>query len=67
VNLARANYSEGAERTKRTVRAVYERKKAQREQREKDERERRWRWKLSQGRIAGRRVGGESEHGDQFS
>jgi phospholipase A2 len=67
VSLARANYNEGAERTKRTVRAVYERKKAQREQREKDEKERRWRWKLSQGRIAGRRVGGDSEHGDQFS
>ncbi|KAL7773902.1 hypothetical protein CFE70_003869 [Pyrenophora teres f. teres 0-1] len=66
VELARANFDEGAERTKRTVRAVYERKKAQREQREKDERERRWRWKMRQGRIAGRRVGGE-EGGDQFS
>ncbi|CAO2653638.1 Nn.00g030490.m01.CDS01 [Neocucurbitaria sp. VM-36] len=66
VNLARTNYQEGAERTKRTVRAVYERKKAQREQREKDDKERRWRWKLSQGRTAGRRIG-ESEHGDQFS
>lgn len=67
VDLARANYNEGAERTKRTVRAVYERKKRQREEREKEERERRWRWKLSQGRIAGRRIGGDSEHGDQFS
>jgi phospholipase A2 len=66
VNLARENFQEGAERTKRTVRAVYERKKAQREQREKDEEERRWRWKLSEGRTAGRRVG-QSEHGDQFS
>lgn len=66
VSLARTNYQEGAERTKRTVRAVYERKKSQREQREKDEKERRWRWKLSQGRSAGRRIG-ESEHGDQFS
>lgn len=66
VRLARTNFDEGAERTKRTVRAVYERKKAQREQREVEERERRWRWKLSQGRSAGRRVG-ESEHGDQFS
>lgn len=66
VDLARTNYQEGADRTKRTVRAVYERKKAQREQREKDEKERRWRWKLSQGRTAGRRIG-ESEHGDQFS
>ncbi|KNG43901.1 FabD/lysophospholipase-like protein [Stemphylium lycopersici] len=67
VDLARANYNEGAERTKRTVRAVYERKKRDRENREREERERRWRWRLSQGRIAGRRVGGESEHGDQFS
>ncbi|KAH7351395.1 phospholipase-like protein A2 [Pyrenochaeta sp. MPI-SDFR-AT-0127] len=66
VDLARTNYQEGAERTKRTVRAVYERKKAQREQREKDDKERRWRWKLSQGRVRGTRVG-ESEHGDQFS
>ncbi|OAL47613.1 phospholipase-like protein A2 [Pyrenochaeta sp. DS3sAY3a] len=66
VELARTNFQEGAERTRRTVRAVYERKKALREQREKEERERRWAWKLSQGRTAGRRVG-ESEHGDQFS
>jgi cytosolic phospholipase A2 len=66
VELARTNYQEGAERTKRIVRAVYERKKAQREQREKDEKERRWRWKLSQGRSAGRRIGA-SEQGDQFS
>ncbi|KAF1850655.1 phospholipase-like protein A2 [Cucurbitaria berberidis CBS 394.84] len=66
VDLARTNFQEGAERTKRTVRAVYERKKAQREQRDKDEKERRWHWKLSQGRTAGRRIG-ECEHGDQFS
>jgi phospholipase A2 len=66
VNLARANFQAGAERTKRTVRAVYERKKRAREQREKEERERRWHWRLSQGRTAGRRIG-ESEQGDQFS
>ncbi|KAJ4364581.1 hypothetical protein N0V83_009177 [Neocucurbitaria cava] len=66
VDLARTNFQEGAERTKRTVRAVYERKKKQREQREKDDKERRWRWKLSQGRTAGRRVG-RNDHGDQFS
>ncbi|KAF1940546.1 cytosolic phospholipase A2 zeta [Clathrospora elynae] len=66
VGLARANFDEGAERTRTTVRAVYERKKKQREQRDKDERERRWRWKLAQGWAGGRRVG-ESEHGDQFS
>ena len=67
VELARANFNEGAERTKKTVRAVYERKKSLREAREKEERERRWRWKMRQGRIAGRRVGGEGEGGDQFS
>ncbi|KAF3052347.1 hypothetical protein E8E11_010471 [Didymella keratinophila] len=66
VELARTNYSEGAERTKRTVRAVYERKKKQREEREKAEAERRWRWRLAQGRVAGHRMG-ESDHGDHFS
>ncbi|KAF2127585.1 phospholipase-like protein A2 [Dothidotthia symphoricarpi CBS 119687] len=66
VDLARTNFQEGAERTKRTVKAVYERKKTQRELKEKNARDRRWKWKLSQGRTAGRRVG-ESEHGDQFS
>lgn len=66
VNLARTNFSEGAERTKRTVRAVYERKKRVREEREKEERERNWRWKLKQGRVRGSRIG-ESDHGDQFS
>jgi phospholipase A2 len=66
VELARTNYAEGAERTKRTVRAVYERKKKQREEREKAEAERRWRWRLAQGRVAGHRMG-ESDHGDHFS
>ncbi|KAH5701915.1 lysophospholipase [Parastagonospora nodorum] len=66
VSLARENFAEGAERTKRTVRAVYERKKKLREEREKEERERRWRWKLKQGRVRGTRVG-QSEQGDQFS
>jgi phospholipase A2 len=66
VELARTNFKEGADRTKNTVRAVYERKKRVREQREKEAHERHWRWKLSQGRTAGRRVG-ESDHGDQFT
>ncbi|KAJ4317471.1 hypothetical protein N0V94_004930 [Neodidymelliopsis sp. IMI 364377] len=66
VELARTNYQEGADRTKRTVRAVYERKKKCREGREKADKERRWRWRLSQGRMAGHRVG-ESDHGDHFS
>lgn len=66
VELARTNFAEGAERTKRTVRAVYERKKKLREEKEKEEKERRWRWKLKQGRVRGIRVG-ESDQGDQFS
>ncbi|KAH8725682.1 acyl transferase/acyl hydrolase/lysophospholipase [Phaeosphaeriaceae sp. PMI808] len=66
VDLARTNFSEGAERTKRTVRAVYERKKKLREEREKGDREREWRWRLAQGRVRGTRVGG-NDHGDQFS
>jgi phospholipase A2 len=66
VDLARTNFQEGAERTKRTVRAVYERKKKLREEREIEVKERRLRWKLRQGRSGGRRIG-ESDHGDQFS
>lgn len=64
VTLARENFQEGAERTKRTVRAVYERKKRTREEGERRERERRWRWRMRQGRVGGGRVGGS---GDQFS
>lgn len=64
VTLARENFREGAERTKRTVRAVYERKKRTREEGERRERERRWRWRMRQGRVGGGRVGGS---GDQFS
>jgi phospholipase A2 len=66
VNLARTNFSEGAERTKRTVRAVYERKKKLREEKEKAERDRQWRWRLAQGRVRGTRVG-QNDQGDQFS
>jgi cytosolic phospholipase A2 len=39
VNLARANYREGEGQTKRTIRAVYERKKKLRLQREEEERQ----------------------------
>jgi phospholipase A2 len=66
VDLARTNFHEGAERTKMTVRAVYERKKKLREEREEQEKERRRRFKLRQGRAGGRRVGA-SDHGDHFS
>ncbi|KAF2122183.1 phospholipase-like protein A2 [Lophiotrema nucula] len=66
VSLARTNFQAGAERTKRTVRAVYERKKKLREEREEEEKEQRRRWNMRQGRAGGRRVG-ESDHGDHFS
>lgn len=42
VSLAQANFEEGEEQTKRTVRAVYERKKTKRLQQEEKERFRRW-------------------------
>ncbi|KAI9894042.1 MAG: hypothetical protein M1814_004812 [Vezdaea aestivalis] len=48
VSLARANFEEGKERTKRVVRAVYERKKGERLQREEDlriKKERKARWR----------------------
>ncbi|ORY16813.1 phospholipase-like protein A2 [Clohesyomyces aquaticus] len=66
VELARTNFSEGAERTKKTVRAVYERKKKIREEREHEQKEMRRRWKLRMGRQLGRRIG-ENDHGDHFS
>ncbi|MCJ1365816.1 hypothetical protein MMC16_004941 [Acarospora aff. strigata] len=43
VSLARANFEEGKEQTKRTVRAVYERKKAKRVMKEEAKRIRQWR------------------------
>jgi phospholipase A2 len=66
VDLARTNFHEGAERTKMTVRAVYERKKKLREEREQLEKARRRSFKMRQGRSGGRRVG-EGDHGDHFS
>ncbi|MCJ1474503.1 hypothetical protein MMC13_003161 [Lambiella insularis] len=53
VALARANFEEGREQTKRCVRAVYERKRKVRVAREEKERAERWRWRLE-------------EHGDHF-
>ena len=47
VGLARANFEEGREQTKRTVRAVYERKKRLREQREEKGRIREWKRRLT--------------------
>ncbi|KAF2196432.1 FabD/lysophospholipase-like protein [Delitschia confertaspora ATCC 74209] len=65
VRLARTNFKEGEERTRRTVRAVYERKKRLREERMREERERRKRWKIRRGEMVGR--AGEGDHGDHFS
>ncbi|KAL1386451.1 phospholipase-like protein A2 [Phyllosticta capitalensis] len=65
VELARANFDEGKEQTRRAVRAVYERKKSRRLERENEEKERRRRWKLRSGR-AGKKMG-EGDHCDQFS
>ncbi|KAI9718606.1 MAG: hypothetical protein M1812_004057 [Candelaria pacifica] len=46
VALARANFEQGQEQTKRAVRAVYERKKKRREQREERQSQKRWRKKI---------------------
>lgn len=54
VELARANFDEGADTTKRTVRAVYERKKMLRLQREAHAERKEWKTKLR-------------EHGDAFT
>ena len=53
VALARANFAAGKDQTRRTVRAVYERKRAKRLEREEKERIRRWKRHLR-------------EHGDHF-
>jgi phospholipase A2 len=59
VALARANFEEGRDRTRRCVRAVYERKKKKREEREAAEREMRYRRKVRLG-IVGKK--GEGDH-----
>ena len=53
VALARANFEAGKDQTKRTVRAVYQRKKAKRLDMEEKEKIQRWKRHLR-------------EHGDQF-
>jgi phospholipase A2 len=65
VALARANFDEGKEQTKRAVRAVYERKKAKRLEREKEEKFGRRSRKLRAGTL-GRKLG-EGDHGDHFT
>ncbi|KAG4429840.1 hypothetical protein IFR05_014678 [Cadophora sp. M221] len=59
IALARANFEEGKDRTRRCIRAVYERKKKRREERESAEREQRWRRKVRLG-IVGKK--GEGDH-----
>lgn len=61
IALARANFEEGRDRTRRTVRAVYERKKKIREERESAERTERWRRKIRLGIV------GKKGEGDHFS
>ena len=58
VELARANFDEGKEQTRRCVRAVYERKKRIREEREGAERKERWRRSVRKG-VVGRRGDGD--------
>ncbi|KAF1992380.1 phospholipase-like protein A2 [Aulographum hederae CBS 113979] len=65
VQLARANFNEGNEQTKRAVRAVYERKKEKRLVKEAEERKLRRQRKLRLGQ-AGRKLG-EGDHGDHFT
>lgn len=59
VKLAKANFEEGREQVRKTVRAVYERKKRIREEREGREREERFRRKVRLG-IVGKK--GEGDH-----
>ncbi|POS80528.1 hypothetical protein DHEL01_v201065 [Diaporthe helianthi] len=61
VQLARANYGEGREKIRKTVRAVYERRKKMRLEREGKEREERRRRRVQLG------VDGKLGEGDQFS
>jgi phospholipase A2 len=63
VSLARANFDEGKEQTRRTIRAVYERKKKLRLEKEAEEKQRKRAMKL---RLGGRTLG-EGSHGDHFS
>ncbi|KAK6606780.1 cytosolic phospholipase A2 zeta [Botrytis cinerea] len=60
VELAKANFAEGKEQIRRTVRAVYERKKRIREERERKEREERFRRKVRLGTV------GKKGEGDHF-
>jgi len=63
VNLARANFQEGAEQTRRTVRAVWQRKRDQRLDREKQQRETRWALHLEELKTRAK----FGDQGDHFS
>ncbi|KAH0384541.1 cytosolic phospholipase A2 zeta, partial [Aureobasidium melanogenum] len=63
VSLARANFEEGKEQTKRTIRAVWERKKKQRLEREAEAKEIRRQTRMRKAN----KVHQYGDHGDQFS
>ncbi|KAG9631932.1 cytosolic phospholipase A2 zeta, partial [Aureobasidium melanogenum] len=63
VSLARANFEEGKEQTKRTIRAVWERKKKQRLEREAEAKEIRRQTRMRKAN----KVQQYGDHGDQFS
>lgn len=67
VELARANFEEGGERTRRVVRAVYERKRKARVEREgREEGAAAFRRRVRLG-VVGREEGDRGGHGDHFS
>ncbi|KAK4554119.1 hypothetical protein LTR86_008960 [Recurvomyces mirabilis] len=66
VDLARANYAEGRDQVKRTIRAVYERKREIRLKQERAEREYARAGRVNRG-AAAMRGNGDVGHGDQFS
>ncbi|KAG8627270.1 hypothetical protein KVT40_004753 [Elsinoe batatas] len=63
VDLARANFEAGKEQTRRTVKAVWERKRKQRLERERQDRDSRWALNLAKQRNKGR----YGDQGDHFS
>lgn len=65
VQLARSNFEEGEAQTKRTIRAVWERKRKQRVQREEEDEEMRLRTRMRKvNKVKGKQFG---EQGDHFS
>ena len=63
VDLARANFREGAEQTRRTIRAIWQRKRDQRLEREKRQRESRWALHLDKLKMRAKL----GDQGDHFS